>query len=705
MRRSSSVGLGVALVAAVLGFSPAGLRVAAQTTTSTKPSTTKPSSTKPSSKPTAVAPSTITGTSASGTKTNVELILDASGSMYAELPAGGTRIEAAKSVLSNFISKLPNDPNLAVGLRVYGASVAAGKQGACQDTKLVLPIRGVDRVALNNTVIQTRPKGATPIALSLAKAAEDFPKDQSRKLVVLVTDGIESCDGDVKQAVKTFADRGIVVDLRIIGIALDAAAQKSFDGVGTFENATSAEALAAAITAATKGISTAVEQKVPVSVSLTSGGKPLTTGPTVTFVSTVGSKTRVSFSTTNGIYQAQVAPGTYVAEVQPAGAPLITVAGLTVAVGSPNTFRFEVGQVAPVTIGFTPQQPTAGGNIKVTYSGAPTSSTKDWIAVAKKADPDAKYSIWQPVKGASGSIELTVPDVTVPLELRYMLVNPDGSTRVIGRSAPFTPKRTPVTLTAPDTAIAGSQIQVSWTGPNNDLDYITIVKKGAPAGTFLGYQYTTQGNPVTLKLPAEPGAFEIRYSNDASRLTLASRPITLTAGTYAVSGPTQAVAGSEISIKWTGPNNGGDYVTIVAKGSPEGTFTDYKYTKQGNPLAVVTPVKPGDYELRYSSDDSRKTLASQPIKLIAGTYALDAPAEAKAGSSIQVKWTGPNSPRDYVTIVPKGAPAGTFTDYRYTSQGNPLTIVAPSKPGLYELRYTTDAGDKPILASRPITIK
>ena len=139
-----------------------------------------------------LALSPTTRSAAQGSVTYIQLILDASGSMYGKLPAGGTRISAAKDVLSSFINRLPNDPNLNVGLRIYGANTAAGSAEACQDSKLVLPMKGLDRAALQETVVRTKPKGSTPIAYSLELAAQDFPVDGSRKLIVLVDTPLSS---------------------------------------------------------------------------------------------------------------------------------------------------------------------------------------------------------------------------------------------------------------------------------------------------------------------------------------------------------------------------------------------------------------------------------------------------------------------------------------------------------------------------------
>jgi Ca-activated chloride channel homolog len=649
-----------------------------------------------------------TAATATGPATNVELILDASGSMYAKLPAGGTRIAAAKDVLGSFISKLPADPNLNVGLRVYGSKVAAGKPGACKDSGLVIPMKGVDRTALRQTVVTTTPKGSTPIAYSLEQAANDFNNDKSRKLIVLVTDGIESCDGDLKKAMALFKEKSIVVDLRIIGIDLDAAAQKSFESIGTFENATSSEQLAAALGKATQAVAKPAETKLLVTVTITTSGKIIPSGAHVTFTNVVGTKMTTDFGNTNGKYTAQLAPGEYVAQVQTAGNNTATIGGLSVAVGSPNTFTFEVAQTTPVKLDFTPNPAQAGGQIKVTFSGAPAGSTKDWISAARKSDPDNQYSTWVVVKGASGTGDLLVPDELVEMELRYNQTNPDGSTRVIGRSAPFTPKRVGITLDAPAEVNAGSELKVKWTGPNNQLDYITIVPKGAPEGTWTDYKYTNQGNPVTITAPVVAGPYEIRYSSDVSRKTLASRPITVKLATYTLDAPSELPAGTAVIIKYTGPGNKQDYITIVKAGAPIGTYAEYFYTSTNpSPGKLFAPGEAGNYEIRYSTDaGNHPVFASRPLKVTATTYGLTAPKEAKAGDTIDIRWTGPNKVGDYITIVKKGAPVGSYEAYVYTRSGNPAKLPMPSTPGVYELRYSSEeVQPNPTLFTVPITIK
>ena len=56
-----------------------------------------------------------------------------------------------------------------------------------------------------------------------------------------------------------------------------------------------------------------------------------------------------------------------------------------------------------------------------------------------------------------------------------------------------------------------------------------------------------------------------------------------------------------------------------------------------------------------------------------------------------MSWKGPDNPRNFITVVPKGAREGEYSaSYRYTTpQNNPANLLAPLEPGDYELRYST----------------
>ena len=73
---------------------------------------------------------------------------------------------------------------------------------------------------------------------------------------------------------------------------------------------------------------------------------------------------------------------------------------------------------------------------------------------------------------------------------------------------------------------------------------------------------------------------------------------------------------------------------------------------------------------------------------------LDAPATATAGTSVDVKWTGPGGMLDQIVAVPAGSPDNTapeglpcYPGGTETSHLRPAIVKLPEKPGEYELRY------------------
>ncbi len=152
----------------------------------------------------------------------LELVLDASGSMAETLPDGTTRIDAARIVVGDLIAGLPDDAGLAVGFRVFGQdgdNTEGGRAESCASTDLVVPVEGVDRVALGMAVEAYEPVGWTPIALALGRAAEDFPDDGADSGVVLVTDGEETCGGDPCAVASELGAASVDLRVDVVGFA------------------------------------------------------------------------------------------------------------------------------------------------------------------------------------------------------------------------------------------------------------------------------------------------------------------------------------------------------------------------------------------------------------------------------------------------------------------------------------------------------
>lgn len=257
------------------------------------------------------------------------------------------------------------------------------------------------------------------------------------------------------------------------------------------------------------------------------------------------------------------------------------------------------------------------------------------------------------------------------------------------------------TLDFPATATGGSTIAVKVTGNEKPRDFVTIVPKGAPEGHYTNYFYVDAQQHVIVT-PTTPGDYEVRLlAADGPYKTLLAKPIRITGASATVKGPATVAAGGQVTVAWTGPGNDRDYVGI---GEPGGLlYIVYKYTRDGSPLKLAVPEKPGNYEFRYYLGEDDKVIASQPFTVTGVDATITAPAQVAAGAKFQFTWTGPDNPRDFITLVKAGTQEKTYDRYEYTKTGKTLTMTAPDIVGQYELRYATGQGYL-TLARAPVTV-
>jgi Ca-activated chloride channel homolog len=266
------------------------------------------------------------------------------------------------------------------------------------------------------------------------------------------------------------------------------------------------------------------------------------------------------------------------------------------------------------------------------------------------------------------------------------------------------PATGPAAIDAPADVPAGTNFTASWTGPNGQGDYITLVAVGTEKWTNEPYFYTSNGPSGTLYAPTTPGAYELWYVTGDPEVILFRRPITVKPAEATVGGPDSVGAGTTFKATWTGANGPGDYVTIVKAGVERWTNESYFYTSSGSPGDLIAPIEAGAYELWYVNGNERKTLARRPVTVTPLAVTLTAPNTVAVNSKFKVTWTGPDGPRDYITIVPAGSDVGAYASYEYTATGNPVELTAPAVPGNYEIRYASDR-EKGTFGTRPIIVR
>jgi Ca-activated chloride channel family protein len=153
---------------------------------------------------------------------------------------GSTNMDISKRILNSAIDSLSRLKNVQVALRMYGHQNAVQPNRNCKDTRLEVPFSPGNWGALRQKIRQAQPKGTTPIAYTLEQSGADFPScTNCRNIIVLITDGVEECDGDPCAVSAALQSKGIVLRPFVIGVGLDENFKKTFDCVGKFFDAAS----------------------------------------------------------------------------------------------------------------------------------------------------------------------------------------------------------------------------------------------------------------------------------------------------------------------------------------------------------------------------------------------------------------------------------------------------------------------------------
>jgi hypothetical protein len=164
-----------------------------------------------------VAPQEADGTTSAvvGPDVAVEIVLDTSGSML-ERFGGERRIDIAKRVLAEMVRRdLPE--GLPVAMRTF-----VQQRRSC-DTELAVPLGPLDPEALAMHVegLGILRSVRTPLAKAIRAVADDLEGVTGPRIVIVVSDGAESCGGDPAREVRRLKAQGVDVTLNVVGLALD----------------------------------------------------------------------------------------------------------------------------------------------------------------------------------------------------------------------------------------------------------------------------------------------------------------------------------------------------------------------------------------------------------------------------------------------------------------------------------------------------
>jgi Mg-chelatase subunit ChlD len=148
-----------------------------------------------------------------GSGVGVEILLDTSNSMLKKI-GKQSRLDIANGVMRRLIGEtLPE--GVPVAVRIFDPAKRCG-------STLLAPLAPLERASMLAKVskVKAGKHTKTPIASTLQQVAADLSQAKGMGVVVLVTDGRESCGGDPQAAIEAIRASGLDVRINIVGFAI-----------------------------------------------------------------------------------------------------------------------------------------------------------------------------------------------------------------------------------------------------------------------------------------------------------------------------------------------------------------------------------------------------------------------------------------------------------------------------------------------------
>ncbi len=615
------------------------------------------------------------------------IVLDGSGSMWGQID-GVPKLTIARQTLREVLAGVPASTEL--GLLAYGHR----EKGNCGDIELIVPPAAGTASLIVDEVDQMRFLGKTPLTDAVRIAAEELRYTEDRATVVLITDGIETCGANICELGNMLESQGVDFTAHVVGFGVSEEEGRQIACLanntgGQYFAADDAESLVVALNevVAAPTPETRLEAR-------DQDDNPVN-DIALTWEVRDGSGAVVAKTSGTGGISGEFEAGNY----------MVLVSGEGVSGGMEFSIEEDAGSqtlyvpVERIVLSATleaPSEVAAGARLEVIWEGP--DDRGDFITIVEPGTREGGF-INYAYTGRGSPVLVTAPDGLGIYELRYVHGPTDKTLAMIEINI----TEISGTLEAPKSVSAGSEFEVVWTGPDNESDFITIVEPGTPEGKFLSYAYTGRGSPALITAPDEPGTYELRYVLNESDRTLVSRPIQVAAVEAMLEAPDSVSAGSKFEVVWSGPDNRGDFITIVEIGAEEGDYNSYAYTARGTPATITAPDAEGTYEIRYVMGQSDATLASRTIELTGISASLSILNNPVPGGVVEVEWTGPGNNNDFITIVEQGAAEGEFEGYAYTRRGSPVVFDVPRALGAFEIRYVLGVS-KRTLASIPLNL-
>jgi len=290
------------------------------------------------------------------------------------------------------------------------------------------------------------------------------------------------------------------------------------------------------------------------------------------------------------------------------------------------------------TLSESPNPVNPGAAVTATWSGIPSPTSQDWIAVfanAAGSAPDTGTRVaWRFTNGAaSGSLPITLPATASPGTAYELRLFSNNSFTKLTTSSPFT-VAAPTLSGSPSPVNPGLSLTATWAGISSPTsqDWIAVFASSgvADTGTRVAWKFTNgaASGSVPIQIPVGTPAgttYELRlFANNSYTKLATSSPFSVVAPTLTGS-PSPVTRGSVLTATWSGISGptSQDWIAVFASSgtADTGTRVAWHFTNgaaSGSmPITIPATATPGTtYELRlFSNNGFTKLATSAPFSV------------------------------------------------------------------------------------------
>lgn len=548
-------------------------------TTTTQAPTPAPVATTPAPTPASPASQTIVKNS-----TNLEVILDASGSMNSPIDTT-TKIDIIKSALKEALSTpvMPEMKGRKVALRVFGNKSTSDKND-CTDVTLSVPMGPFDQNTFNAALAGVKPKGTAPLAFALEEANKDFTEssDAADNVILLITDGGDTCSGDPLVAAERLHKSASKVIVNVIGFDIDQNAQAVLKKIAEITNGSFT--LARSVAEVATGIDQVMNANLPYNlrVKVLSGGSPIQSIITIFKANTQSVIDRADAS---GIKFFKLLPGSYDISVEYRGS-IETVKPTKIIKGVEVTNTSKAEQVVQFDL----------GNINLTMTDETGKETMANLYIRKSGANDLIGQLMDVQSPQMISLTPGVYDIdaeTAQKETTTLTAQIRGIEVKVGETTEQTIKFQTGKLSLKAQNSAKQAISIAYKITKPDSQEVVAEGDGTVEGAIVDLPPGTYDAYVRWAAPDITGSAETKLSNvEIKGGETIEQLVTIVSGTLKLSGKDtkNKYVHTEFSIKKSGQTE--EVLKATSEDSPVEVFMapgTYDITAVNTTSKVVPP--------------------------------------------------------------------------------------------------------------------